>query len=76
MVWGDGKYKEPPALQLAALFLHATVEPVGNSDRLDENGILRPQKFIMTVSQPRLCHLGGLHAARNNRMAADNLIFG
>lgn len=57
MVWGDGKYKEPPALQLAALFLHGTVEPVGNSDRFDENEILRPQKFIMTVSQPRPCHL-------------------
>lgn len=52
MVWGDGKYKEPPALQLAALFLHGTVGPVGNSDRFVENEILRPQKFIMTVSQP------------------------
>ena len=76
MVWGDGKYKEPPALQLAALFLHGTNEPVGNSDRLDENEILRPQKFIMTVSQPRPYNLAGLHVARNNRMAADNLIFG
>jgi hypothetical protein len=48
--FGEMRNKEPPTLQLAALFLHGTVEPVGNSDSLDENEILRPQKFIMTVS--------------------------